>query len=252
VGESRQPAAGAAPSGRPALGRTRGGPESPSIVSATTDNGLVRWAIIDGMTRLSIPRPSRPARPARLPRLGVDIGRVIIDGAAHPDGGDTAFFQGDEATMLATPEVTDAVFSLAILTRAFAGRVWLVSKCGPRTQERTLRWLRAHDFYNRTGIDPDHVRFCRERAQKREHCEELDLTHFVDDRPDVHAAIHGVVDHQYLFGPQDGPLPEYTTHVLTWARARAGIEATLRHYAGATASGADAPGTKAEERKARR
>ena len=25
-----------------------------------------------------------------LPRLGIDIGRVIIDGGSHPDGGDTA------------------------------------------------------------------------------------------------------------------------------------------------------------------
>jgi hypothetical protein len=189
------------------------------------------------MTRLSIPRnspgpnPRVPPRPARQPRLGVDIGRVIIDGAAHPDGGDTAFFQGDEATMLATPEVPDAVASIAILTRAFAGRVWLVSKCGPRTQERTLRWLQAHDFYNRTGVDPGHVRFCRERVEKRNHCEELDITHFVDDRVDVHAAIHGVVDHQYLFGPQPGSVPEYTTHVLTWPQARALIEATLAHYA---------------------
>ena len=186
------------------------------------------------MKRLSIPRPGRT------PRLGIDIGRVIINGPAHPDGGDTAFFQGDEEAMLATPEVPDAVFSIAILTRAFAGQVWLVSKCGPRTQERTLRWLQAHDFYNRTGVDPGHVRFCRERAEKRGHCEELDITHFVDDRVEVHAAIHGVVDHQYLFGPQPGPVPEYTTHVLTWPQARAHIEATLAHYADAA------------ERKARR
>jgi hypothetical protein len=167
------------------------------------------------------------AHVVREPRLGIDIGRVIINGEAHPDGGDTAFFQGDEATMLATPEVPDAVFSIAILVRAFGGRVWLVSKCGPRTQERTLRWLQAHDFYHRTGIDPAHLRFCRERAEKRGHCEELDITHFVDDRVEVHEAIHGVVDHQYLFGPQPGPVPPFTTHVLTWPQARAQIEATL-------------------------
>jgi hypothetical protein len=41
----------------------------------------------------------------REPRLGIDIGRVIINGPAHPGGGDTAFFSGDEATMLATPEI---------------------------------------------------------------------------------------------------------------------------------------------------
>jgi hypothetical protein len=181
------------------------------------------------MARESTPRRTRD------PRLGIDIGRVIINGEAHPDGGDTAFFQGDESAMLATPEVPDAVFSIAILVRAFEGRVWLVSKCGPRTQERTLRWLRGHDFYRRTGLFPDHVRFCRERADKRGHCEELGITHFVDDRVDVHAAIHGVVDHQYLFGPQPGPGPDYTTDVPTWPQARAQIEATLHHYAGADA-----------------
>lgn len=177
------------------------------------------------------------ARPREV-RLGIDIGRVIINGEAHPGGGDTAFFQGDEATMLATPEVPEAVLSIAILVRAFAGRVWLVSKCGPRTQERTLRWLLGRDFYRRTGIDPGHVRFCRERVQKRDHCEELGITHFVDDRIEVHAAIRGVVDHQYVFGPQPGPVPSYTTHVLTWPQARARIEATLGRYVAAEARNA--------------
>lgn len=134
------------------------------------------------------------------PRLGVDIGRVIIDGPRHPGGGDTAFFSGDEATMLATPEVPGAIESLHRLVRRFAGRVWLVSKCGPRVQARTLRWLDAHDVYGRTGLPRDHVRFCRLRAQKREHCLDLGLTHFVDDHPEVHAAIRDVVPHRYLFG----------------------------------------------------
>jgi hypothetical protein len=179
-------------------------------------------------------RAPRP-RSTREPRLGIDIGRVIINGEAHPDGGDTAFFQGDEAAMMATPEVADAFFSIAILTRAFDGRVWLVSKCGPRIQERTLRWLRGHHFYDRTGMDPGNVRFCRERAEKRGHCEELDITHFVDDRVEVHAAIHGAVDHQYLFGPQPAPPPDYTTHVMTWPQARAHIETTLGRYGDAEA-----------------
>jgi len=47
------------------------------------------------------------------------------------------------------------------------------------------------------------VRFCRARADKRLHCLELGLTHFVDDRADVHAAIRGVVRFQYFFGDLD-------------------------------------------------
>ncbi|BCJ61430.1 hypothetical protein Jiend_48520 [Micromonospora endophytica] len=150
------------------------------------------------------------------PRLGIDIGRVIIDGSAHPCGGDTAFFSGDEATMLATPEVPGAIETIARLVPRFGGRVWLVSKCGPRVQARTLRWLVAHDFYRRTGVDRNQVRFCRARADKRVHCLDLDLTHFVDDHPEVHAAIRGAVAHQYFFGPQRRPVPRYGHPTPTW------------------------------------
>jgi hypothetical protein len=170
--------------------------------------------------------PARPPGSDRW-RLGVDIGRVIISGASHPEGGDTAFFQGDEAVMLATPEVPGAVEAIAELVELFAGRVWLVSKCGPRVQARTLRWLAAHDFHGRTGVDAGHVRFCRRRPEKRDHCVALGLTHFVDDRPDVHAAIADVVPHRYLFGPQRKPTPPNTRATPTWAAATQEIKATL-------------------------
>lgn len=164
---------------------------------------------------------------SREPRLGIDIGRVIINGPAHPGGGDTAFFQGDEPTMLATPEMDGAVATIARLVTIFDGQVWLISKCGPRVQVRTLRWLDGHDFYGRTGLPPENVRFCRARADKRVHCEELALTHFVDDRPDVHAAIRGTVDHQYFFGPQDDPVPAFGISAPTWAAVEAHIANSL-------------------------
>ena len=160
----------------------------------------------------------------RLPRLGIDIGRVIIDGPAHPGAGDTAFFAGDEATMLATPEVDGAVESVARLVVRFERRVWLISKCGPRIQARTERWLAAHEFFGRTRVPDDHLRFCRFRADKRDHCVELGITHFVDDHPEVHAAIRGVVEYQYFFGPQREPVPAYGHHAPTWADVERLIE----------------------------
>jgi hypothetical protein len=160
-------------------------------------------------------------------RLGIDIGNVIINGPAHPGGGDTAFFQGDEATMIATPEMEGAVPAITRLTALFEGRAWLVSKCGPRVQARTLRWLDGHDFYARTGLPRDQVRFCRTRPEKRPHCEELGLTHFVDDHPEVHAAIRGAVEYQYFFGPQQSPVPDWGIHAPTWADAERLITASL-------------------------
>ena len=75
----------------------------------------------------------------------------------------------------------------------------------------------AHDFFDRTGVPREHVRFCRRRAEKRAHCEDLGLTHFVDDHPEVHAAIRGAVRHQYFFGPQRRPVPEFGEAAPTWA-----------------------------------
>ncbi|HET9895455.1 MAG TPA: hypothetical protein VFQ44_11045 [Streptosporangiaceae bacterium] len=163
----------------------------------------------------------------RQPRLGIDIGRVIIDGSSHPDGGDTAFFQGDEATMLATPEMEGATAAIAALADLFRGQVWLVSKCGPTVQAKTLRWLDAHDFYRRGRIRPDHVRFCLERPDKRLHCVQLGLTHFVDDHPEVHAAIRGAVEYQYFFGPQPAGVPGYGVHAPSWAQAERLIRSTI-------------------------
>lgn len=171
---------------------------------------------------------------AREPRLGVDIGRVIIDGAANPNGGDTAFLHGDESAIMATPEMLGAVEALTTLVSLFDGRVWLVSKCGPQVQARTLRWLDGHDIHRRTGLAAHHVRFCRARADKRAHCEELGLTHFVDDHPEVHAAIRGSVEHQYFFGPQRRPVPPYGVAAPTWADTVRLIAGSL---GGASASG---------------
>jgi hypothetical protein len=164
----------------------------------------------------------------RPPRLGIDIGRVIIDGPSHPHGGDTAFFQGDQATMLATPEMNGAFEAIARLHELFHGEVWLVSKCGLRVQARTERWLGAHRLSDRTGVPSGNVRFCRERSEKRIHCVALGLTHFVDDRADVHEAIRDVVEHQYLFGPQRGLVPSYVAHVRDWREAERAIRCSLR------------------------
>lgn len=161
------------------------------------------------------------------PRLGIDIGKVIINGPGHPEGGDTAFFEGDEETLLATPEMQGSFDAIRRLNVLFAGNVWLVSKCGTRVQERSQRWLDAHRFYQRTGFPRDHVRFCLTRPEKRPICEELRLTHFIDDHPEVHDAIRGCVDHQYFFGPQETAVPPWGTHAETWADVERLITSSL-------------------------
>jgi hypothetical protein len=159
-------------------------------------------------------------------RLGIDIGKVIINGPAHPEGGDTAFFTGDTARMLRTPPMPGSFEAIARLVTLFGLRVWVVSKCGERVERRTLQWLEHHDFAGRTGIPPDHVRFCRRRADKAIHCAELGITHFVDDTLEVHEALRGLVPHLYLFGSHQDQ-PPWLEHTPTWASAEAAITATF-------------------------
>jgi len=167
-------------------------------------------------------------------RLGLDIGRVIITG--DQPGGDTSFIGGGIDDVLRTPPVPGALESVARLVALCGGRVWLVSKCGPRMEEKTRIWLDHHRFFDVTGMPASHLRFCRERPQKREHAEALGLTHFVDDRRDVLEHLRGLVPHLFLFGPQREAPPGWVAHVAGWAETEAAIQTTMNRGGTASAS----------------
>jgi len=179
---------------------------------------------------------------AREPRLGVDIGRVIIAGPEHrsdpgdPDAmerEDTAFFGADDAAALRTPRVDGAFVALAGLVEVFEGRVWLVSKASERSRRRSMAWLDHHGFWSATGVDRGAVRFCFERHEKAPIARDLGLTHMVDDRIDVHVALRGIVPHRFLFGgtPEQDRLgrllDEDVVPAPTWGDADHAIRATL-------------------------
>lgn len=151
------------------------------------------------------------------PRLGVDFGRVIHGGLLAPGDDDTVFLDGGFEEALASPATEGVYDVLPGLVAAFEGRAWIISKCGDRVRKRTLAWLDHHDFYARTGLPRENVRFCRKRAEKAGHCAELGITHMIDDRLDVHGAIREIVPYRYLFGPKEGP--EWVRHLPDWAAA---------------------------------
>lgn len=178
---------------------------------------------------------------AQEPRLGIDIGNVII-GGAHVAGGvkrpDTDFLTGTFTEAMDVPAVPGALETIRDLVPLFSGRAWLISKCGFRIQSRTLEWLYQHKFYTATGVRRNHVMFCRRREDKRGICAEQGITHFVDDRVDVLKNLDEVVEHRYLFGSQsedvfltdDGArAPEWSGMTLTpnWDIAGQLIRRTL-------------------------
>jgi len=165
-------------------------------------------------------------------KLGIDIGRVLI----RPDpagGGDTSFIGGSLETALGTPPYEGMFEAVPQLVRLFGGQVWLVSKARPKMQEKTRLWLIRHEFFERTGIAPGNLRFCLERPQKAEHCRELGLDFFIDDRLDVLEHLDGVVRHRYLFGPQKAgtSVPAAVVPVVSWPEALDKVSLDLVQHA---------------------
>ena len=148
--------------------------------------------------------------------LGIDFGRVIQGGPGPDDAPDTSFLGSGLEEAVKSPATAGAFEVIPRLVALFEGRVWIISKCGENTQLKTLAWLDHHDFYGRTGVPHGNVRFCRQRTEKVVHCRELGVTHMIDDRLDVHRAIRDVVPHRYLFGPQDGEVPDWVVHTPDW------------------------------------
>lgn len=148
-------------------------------------------------------------------RIGIDIGKVIV-GAIADGVADTSFLGSSLAEALKTEPSEGAFEAIAEIVGLFEG-VWLVSKCGPSVQEKTLAWLAHHRFYKRTGVPVRNVRFCRKRPEKANHARELALTHFIDDRIDVLGHLRGLVPNLYLFGEQERRPPDWVVAVERWS-----------------------------------
>jgi len=155
-------------------------------------------------------------------KLGIDVGRVLIS-PGDDLAPDTSFIGGTLEHALSTPPYEGMFDVVPRLVAKFEGRVWIVSKCGHRIQQRTLQWFERQRFFERTGIDRRNVRFCLQRPQKAEHCAQLGITHFIDDREDVLQPMIGIVPNLYLFGPQRRSCPPRAvfTAVRTWSEVDA-------------------------------
>ncbi len=159
------------------------------------------------------------------PRLGIDIGRVIIDG--DRPGADTSFIGGDIAEVLRTPPMPYALDVITRLVDLFEGRVWLVSKCRSRVEQKTRLWLANTEFARRTGVPETHLRFCAERPEKAGIARELGLTHFIDDRIDVLTHLRDLVPNLFLFGPAAGHAPHWVVPTPDWPAAETAIRLSL-------------------------
>jgi hypothetical protein len=175
-----------------------------------------RWLYQYGVMKTADGRHLDLARPTRVPVLGIDVGGVLVDRVA--EGSDTSFF-GDRP--METPAVEGALEAVADLVELFEYRVHIVSKAGPKIAEFTRRWLGSRGATGDGAIPLGNVHFVRKRPEKHPICEQLGVTHFIDDRLDVLAHL-ATVDRRYLFigglGDHVAPsqVPDWATTVDAW------------------------------------
>ncbi len=137
--------------------------------------------------------------------LGVDIGNVIINNRLN----DPEVVKVDEAVYASFPPSEGVFESLKTLNDYFDGEVYLISKCTEWAQIQILAWLKAHDFYTKTGIKPEHVNFVRQRNEKDAVCIKLGVTHFVDDRLEVLGYMVESTSNLILFQPDQEEVKEF-------------------------------------------
>ena len=157
--------------------------------------------------------------------FGTDVGGVILDKAN--DGTDTSFLGGNHLKTTAMPGAIETLRTIRDHVADRARRqaeakavpydeahppIYVVSKCGENVQRKTREWMRHHDFYARTGIPEDHVRFCLERKDKAPICRDLGITHFVDDKLEVLSYLESVPK-RYLFCPSEREVGRYKRHL---------------------------------------
>lgn len=137
--------------------------------------------------------------------LGVDIGNVIINNRLN----DPEINKVDEVVYAAFPPSEGAFDSLKTLNDYFNGEVYLVSKCTEWAQKQILLWLKAHDFYTKTGVKEGNVCFVRQRHEKDEVCRKLGITHFIDDRLEVLSHMVESTPNLILFQPDTEEVKEF-------------------------------------------
>lgn len=141
-------------------------------------------------------------------RIGIDIGNVIIGGG----GDDTSFFSDG---FLNTPEVKDAFSCIGWLNVHY--EVWLLSKCGAATQEKSMLWLADRDFRELTGVPEERVLFCRKRPEKAPIAVEHDFKVFIDDREDIINSMKDALPYPLLFTSWEQTMKEIA-RLRSWGK----------------------------------
>lgn len=112
------------------------------------------------------------------------------------DFGNTIFYKENEIKIV----FPDALRVIRRMTSDSNMEVHIISKVDDEQEKRARQWISDTSFLQEVGLSMDHIHFCWERKDKADIARALNLTHHIDDRPEVmlHLSI-GI--NKYLFRP---------------------------------------------------
>jgi len=116
--------------------------------------------------------------------IGIDFGNTIF----HTVGGKKVVFE-------------NAFEVIHRLVKSEQTVVHIISKVTEQQKVRAIEWMAVTDFYRQTGLTPKNIHFCAERKDKAAIAAKLNLTHHIDDRPEVMSHMDGSI-YKYLFRPE--------------------------------------------------
>lgn len=98
--------------------------------------------------------------------------------------------------------------------------VYIVSRVSDEQSMRAYKWFQKFEFFEKTGLTPNKVFFCYERWDKGPICNRLNVTHFIDDRPEVMRYITIPLSRKLLMNPVEKDVIEqgqqYCNIVKSW------------------------------------
>ena len=93
-------------------------------------------------------------------------------------------------------------------------RVYVISKVNPKQMFEVAEWMYKNDFFQKTGLPIENVRFCADRHGKGPIANGLGINCFIDDRPEVMSHMPRNV-YKMLFQPIPEEVKQFgQEHVL--------------------------------------
>ena len=135
---------------------------------------------------------------------------------------------------LTRPALDGAIEAIRVLHDSFGDNMMIISKVTVRSEPKILEWLDTCDFWERTRMPKGNIRFCRERHEKAPICDELGVTHFIDNRIEVLYHLGPRVE-KFALCPKDEDLERYKDFLLqvhihqSWNEVMNAVRSSLMH-----------------------